>query len=253
MARNERTSIRTRRAVIIGNGGSVDVVPPEFWRRPGWLLVGTNRALVFRALEHRRPDVMVARDRWDPLWVTGKHIGKKYYREYWEPFGGRKVAEELCWGGDHEVDYVRQEPGWQVVSDFNRDNVGSVMENASVVLMAVNWAFHQGVREFELIGVDYFGGHAEIIPPFDKYDTGGGRYEKRLKKHDKIPPFIERQFAEMVRGVETGGGSIVNRSPGTRLQSVPQQEWKVDENGHEHRVGDSRRPVAVYASDTAVD
>jgi len=117
-------------------------------------------------------------------------------------------------------EFVRQVPGWQFAESRDKANgEAAVMKNSSVVIMAANVAWHWGVRDFQVVGVDYRGGMAEMIPPFDVSTGFDGRYDKPIR------PVVERQFGEMRQAIESGGGSIVNVSPDTKLEALEKVEW----------------------------
>ncbi len=199
------------KAVIIGNGPSVDVMPPEFWTQD-CLYIGTNRALVFPSLSNVRLDAIVIRDCWSSLFST-MEISRRFHYEIWCPAKMYKVGPAPERNTDcHE--FMRQEPGWQF--DRNRDKASgesAIMRNSSVVIMACNVAWHWGVRDFQLIGVDYHGGMAEMGPPFNVSTGYDARYTKPIRDG------VESQFAKMRAAIETEG-TIVNHSPGTNLKAI---------------------------------
>ncbi|MEI7834841.1 MAG: hypothetical protein WCK05_00345 [Planctomycetota bacterium] len=208
----------------MGNGPSVDAMPPAFWRGSagvgGLLLAGTNRVLCLRALRAVPWDLLVIRDTYRNLWHD-PGLGARYHEGLWKPHEAYKVGpadRRVTWCDE----FVRQEPGWQPapVPDANREP--AVMRNGSVVLMALNWAYWQGVRQFALVGVDYTGGEGPaMIEPYAGQSQGWeGRYDT------PVPDVVERQFAEALAGVRAGGGNIMNLSPGSRLQAVPAGDWR---------------------------
>lgn len=209
-----------RRAVIVGNGPSVDLVPPAAWgalHDRGWLLVGTNRALVFSALQGVSLDAMILRDGYRDLWLD-KTVAWNYHQRFWKPFTGWKAgpANDRVSACD---EFLRFEPGWQYesVRDANRER--AVMRQSSVVLMAANWAWLCGVRYIAFLGVDYTGGDCAAMIPGYAVSTGWeGRYAKM------VPEAVERQFSAAVSAVTAGGGSMANLSRGTHLKAVPTAE-----------------------------
>lgn len=214
-----------KRAVVIANGPSVDDMPPAFWsgcRRKGVLLIGTNRALAFEALQGVPLDALVIRDTYRDLWSDNKW-GVEYHERLWKPCPAWKVgpAEMRVTHCDEFVLQVPRPDEWQFerVVDHNRE--AAVMRNASVVIMAANWAWIQGVRDIQLVGVDYYGKHAAMIAPWgSKQSAGSGQYDK------PIPGVIEKQFFVMVKAIESRGGSIVNLSKDTKLKAVPIKEHR---------------------------
>ena len=192
-----------------------------FWRRcqaPDVLLIGTNRVLAVRAVRSVCWDVLVIRDTYRNLWAD-PDIGWRYHEELWKPYQCWKVGpadRRSAWCDE----YVRQVPGWQPVRTEDRDGEAAVMLNNSVVLMAANWAYWRGVRDFYLVGVDYGGRHASMIPPYGQECTGNEwRYQR------PVPQCIERQFAEMRRAVEPLG-CVVNLSPTSRLAAIEKRDWR---------------------------
>ena len=210
------------RAVLVANGSSVDAMPPAFWaavRRSRVLRVGTNRVLCFAALQGVRWDVLILRDTYRNLWHDPRW-GAKYHEELWKPAAAWKVGP-----ADRRVthcdQFVRQAPGWQFDRTEDRNGEAAVMKNSSVVLMAANWAFLAGVREIFLVGVDYRGRHARMIEPYEGLSPGWeGLYDR------PVPESIERQFAAAESALRSGGGRMINLSPGTKLQSVPKKDWR---------------------------
>lgn len=220
----------------MGNGPSVDAMPPAFWRAcadsTGLLLAGTNRVLCLRALRAVPWDLLVIRDTYRNLWHD-PGLGARYHEELWKPHGAYKLGpadRRLTWCDE----FVRQEPAWQPTPVRDENGEAAVMRNGSVVLMAVNWAYWQGVRQFALVGVDYTGGDGPaMIEPYAGQSQGWeGRYDT------PVPEGIERQFAEALAGVRAGGGDIVDLSPGSRLRAVPAGNWRT---WLENR-GDRRQP-----------
>ena len=204
----------TRPCIIVGNGGSVDEVPPEFWHQYA-TYIGTNRCLVLAATQDVQWTAIVMRDNYRTMWGE-KNVGWQYHTIHWKPSPAYKV------GASHDRsvhcdEYVKQTPQWQAEPTFTRDREMCVMKNASVVLMAINWAWLCGARDIRLIGVDYRPPHhARMIEPWASGALHNiGHYDR------PVPASIERQFAEAVAGVEAGGGTLVNLSPGTKLRAVP--------------------------------
>ena len=209
-----------RRAVIIGNGGSVDLLPPAAWRRfteRGFLLIGTNRALCFRALRNVTLDAMVIRDRCRNLWYPQKW-GSLYHAKIWKPWPGWKVGRDRTVYCD---EFVKLKAGWQDKRVIDEDGDLTVMTQNTVVLMAANWAWLRGTRELVLVGVDYCGKHAEMIEPYHSAQMSWqGHYDK------PVPQSIEREFAGALRSTELLGGRMVNISQGTKLKAIPREKWQ---------------------------
>ena len=202
------------REVIIANGSSVDAMPPEFWGMEDTLYIGTNRALAMVALQRARLDAVILRDRCPCLWAKPE-VGVRYHIDLWKPATCYKVGPSDR-RHTHCDEFVRQEPGWQYAENRDRNNEAAVMKNSCVAVMAANIAWHWGVRDFVLVGVDYHGAHAAMIDGYGVakgnehlYSTGQGATEK-----------VERQFGEMRQAIETGGGSIINVSPNTKLKAI---------------------------------
>lgn len=203
-----------RRALIYGNGPSVGAAVPGGWGKYD-LIIGTNRCLVIKALQGAPFNVVVIRDGYRDLWYENR-FGVLYHEQFWKPCPLWRVGSSVSRSNTHCDEFVSFADGWQAagVRDHNRELL--VMESASVVIQAANWAWHYGAREFSLLGVDYTGGDcAEMIAPFAVSTGREGRYDKGPHS------FIEPQFARMVAAIEAGGGSIVNLSPGTKLKAVP--------------------------------
>ena len=208
----------------MGNGPSVAAMPPAFWRAcadvPGLLLAGTNRVLCLRALRAVPWDLLVIRDTYRNLWHD-PGLGARYHEELWKPHEAYKLGpadRRVTWCDE----FVRQEPAWQRLPVRDENAEAAVMRNGSVVLMALNWAYWQGVRQFALVGVDYTGGEGPaMIEPYAGQSQGWeGRYDT------PVPDVIEGQFAEALAGVRAGGGDIVNLSRPSRLRAVPAGDWR---------------------------
>jgi hypothetical protein len=217
----QRTGFSPERAVIVGNGSSVDAMPPAFWRacqQPGTVLVGTNRVLCFRRLQDVAFDALVIRDTYRNLWHD-QAVGIRYHEELWKPAACWKVGP-----ADRRVthcdEFVRFAPGWQHRRVVDANGEAAVMMQSSVVLMAANWAWLEGARELYLIGVDYCGPHAEMIEPYGGRSVGWeGQYDK------PVPEAIVRQFGQAVSAVRRLGGRILNLSANSSLQAVPPADW----------------------------
>ena len=226
----QRTPPTGRRAVIVGNGPSVDAMPSGFWTgaqsNPDCMLIGTNRALCIIALQGVRFAAMCIRDRYTQLWVD-QQLGWQYHADFWKPFTGWKVGPAFARHA-HCDEFVRMSGPWQHerVIDHNREAV--VMANHSVVLMAANWAWLQGARDIALVGVDYGPGpdgqlHAAMPSPWGQ---AGRRGQEVYKK--QIPDCTVLECRNAAAAVAAAGGRIVNVSPGTRLKAVPTcdaMEW----------------------------
>jgi len=204
----------TTPAIIVGNGPSVDEMPPEFWQQ-GAAYIGTNRCLVLAACQDVPWRAIVMRDSYRSMWGQ-QDIGWRYHQQCWIPAAAYKVGSASD-RGPHCDEYVKQTASWHAELSFTRDGEMQVMKNSSVVLMATNWAWLCGARDIRLIGVDYrMPHHARMIEPWASEPMGRkGNYER------PVPTGIERQFADAVAGIHAGGGTIVNCSPGTKLQAVP--------------------------------
>jgi len=209
--------------VIVGNGPSVDEIGPAFWRRvdadPGILLVGTNRALCLRATRHVHWDALVIRDAYRDLWLDVQW-GARYHDELWKPHPAWKVgpaAERVT----HCDEFLRFDGPWRTERELDANDEAVVMSNPSVVLMAANWAWLRGVRELLLIGVDYRGGHARMLPPFDRAETGAAdRYG------GPVPERIAKYFRHARQAVRAAGGRMLNLSGRSRLACVARRQWK---------------------------
>ena len=205
------------RAVIVGNGSSVDAMPPAFWRMPGWAYIGTNRCLAFEATQGLRWDAAIIRDRYACLW-TDKQLAARYHDELWKPNPAFKVGP-----ADRRVthcdEFVRQVPGWQHESAYDHNRERGVMKNASVTIMALNWAWLQGFRELVLVGVDYQAGMAALVDPY----TITARGNEKIYQKGQCSKGVARQFAEAVAAIESHGGSIVNLSPESLVTQVRRQ------------------------------
>ncbi|KKL87448.1 hypothetical protein LCGC14_1934630, partial [marine sediment metagenome] len=154
-------------------------MPPAFWRGiahdPECLLIGTNRVLCFEALQGAPWHALLIRDHYRDLWHDQKW-GCRYHNELWKGHPAWRVGSATD-RGPHCDEFVRPAPGWQAARVPDANNEAAVMKNPSVVLMAANWAWLQGVREIFLIGVDYRGGHTRMIRPYEGVPTGwAGRY-----------------------------------------------------------------------------
>ncbi|GAG32543.1 unnamed protein product, partial [marine sediment metagenome] len=108
---------------------------------------------------------------------------------------------------------IRQIKGWQFEDVRDHNNEAAVMKNPSVVIMAANVAWLWGVRDFQLVGVDYHGGMAKMLPGFDVSTGYDARYDK------PVPKIVERYFTEMREAIETAG-TVVNVSPGSKLKAI---------------------------------
>jgi hypothetical protein len=216
-----RSAPTGRRAVIVGNGSSVDRLPSAAWGMfqadEECIVVGTNRALCFEALRDIRLDAMVIRDRCRNLWYP-QDWGIRYEQELWNPTESWKVGKDRTVNCD---EFVRFVPTWQDVRVLDENREAAVLLQNSVVLMAANWAWLQGARELLLVGVDYCGRHARMIPPFrDAPMSWRGHYDRPVAES------IEREFASAVASVESLGGTMVNISESTKLKAVPKATWK---------------------------
>ena len=112
-------------------------------------------------------------------------------------------------------EFVRQVKDWQF--DENRDKASgeaAIMRNSSVVIMAANVAWHWGVRDFQLVGVDYHGGMAKMVEPFNVSTGYDARYTKPIREG------VVKQFIKMRDAIESSGGKITNASPGSKLKAI---------------------------------
>jgi len=211
------------RALIVGNGPSVDEVGPAFWRRvdaaADIMLVGTNRALCLRATRGVRWDALVIRDAYRDLW-RDPALGARYHDQLWKPHPAWKVgpaAERVT----HCDEFLRFEGPWRHTIERDANDEAAVMANPSVVLMAGNWAWLRGARELLLVGVDYRGGHARMLPPFDRVEAApAGRYD------GPVPERITRAFRAARDAVKAAGGRMLNLSPRSRLTCIARRQWK---------------------------
>jgi len=206
------------RAVILGNGPSVDSMPPEFWGRcledDATLLVGTNRALCMAAVQGVRLDACVIRDDYRKMFAVDG-LGWQYHRDYWKPFDGWTVGPAT-----HRVthcdEFVRFLHGWQVerVEDANYE--AAVLIADTVVLIAANWAWHQGCRDIAILGMDYSPGCAVLAPEYQQApQRWADQYEKPIK------PAIIKQTQQARETVESQGGRLVNLSEQSTLDALP--------------------------------
>jgi len=217
MPRKNRQRPTGQVALVLGNGPSIDSVPPTFWsalrRVPDLLMVGTNRCLAFAALRCMTLHAVVIRDTYRNLWHDPRW-GIRYHEELWKPCPAWKVGP-----ADRRVthcdQFLRFEGSWQErpVLDANRE--AAVLANSSVCLMAANWAFFQGCRRIYFLGLDYHSGHPRMVSPYDRAEEGWqGQY-------DRPPPErVEEQFAAAARALRRLGGHLWNLSPRSRLQAV---------------------------------
>ncbi|MCE5277192.1 MAG: hypothetical protein ABFD92_16815 [Planctomycetaceae bacterium] len=211
------------RAVVIGNGSSVDALPPEAWRvldvrGPLWR-IGTNRALVFSALANVRLDVLVLRDRPRRFWLD-QRWGSLYEQQFVIPFsrsGGWVVGHDRTAYADEHVCFAKD---WQSSCPESPDGLW-VMHNSSAVLMAVNWAWLCGCRDIAMIGVDYCGPHAAMIERWSGAEMAyQGLYDK------PVPPHIEKDFAFAANAITDEGGRLVNLSAKSALKAVEPMDWQ---------------------------
>jgi hypothetical protein len=105
-------------------------------------------------------------------------------------------------------------PGWPTRS--TRDETGdlTVTDAPSVVLQAISWALLKGLSGIRLLGVDYRGGHARMLPPFNAPTRGSGGCAAAA--FDRVA----RQFALAAELIEATGGSLRNLSPQSALTTV---------------------------------
>jgi hypothetical protein len=190
-------------------------MPPQLVDRlnePDILLIGTNRALVIRFCASLRFDVLVIRDSHRQLWVD-QRLGDAYNQQYWQPARAWKIgANRLrCPSCD---EYLHMRPGWPKGPTHNETGDLTVTDAASVVLQAVNWALLKGLNSIGLLGVDYRGGHAEMLPPFNASTRGSGGCAAAAFDH------VAGQFALASAQVEAVGGSLRNLSPQSALTTV---------------------------------
>lgn len=200
--------------IIVGNGGSCDAMPPEFWRQDV-PYIGTNRCLALSACQGVKWSAVVMRDCYRRMFAKKKD-GWRYHNALWKPCTAYKVgaAHDRV---THCDEYVRQAKGWQlerVVDSENKE--AAVMRNSSVVLMAANWAWIQGARVIRLIGVDYcMPHHAKMVEPWCSMKQGDtAQYERPVRKQ------TVREFGEAASAIYSAGGRFVNMSLGTALDVV---------------------------------
>ena len=205
-------------------------MPSGFWdgvqNEPDCMLIGTNRALCIIAVQGVRFDAMCIRDRYTQLWLDQK-LGWQYHHDFWMPFVGWKVGPAHARVA-HCDEFVRLDGPWKHEREIDRSREYAVMANHSVVLMAANWAWLQGVRDIALVGVDYGPGpdgalHAAMIPPWGIAPRRGQDVYK-----SQIPECTVLECRNAAAAVAAAGGRVVNVSPGTRLKAVPTgdaMEW----------------------------
>jgi hypothetical protein len=205
--------------VIVGNGGSVDAMPPDFWHQPGVSYVGTNRCLALAACQTVEWSALVMRDSYRGMFRMGSKTegGWRYHEQLWKPATAWKVGSSSD-RGVWSDEFVRPDKGWQAEWNFDLGNrEAAVMKNSSVVLMAANWAWLCGARRLYLIGVDYrMPHHGKMIEPWCRLPQGNDKQYER-----PVPGGTEKQFAKAVAAVDSLGGVMVNLSPGTALKAVP--------------------------------
>ena len=233
MAKTTRQPPSGAAALIIANGPSVDAVPADLWprlrSRRGLLLIGTNRALAFAALQTVPLDAMVIRDTYRSLWHD-QRWGCLYHERLWKPFAGWKVGP-----ADRRVthcdQFLRFAERWQARPRLDENGEAAVVAASTVCLMAANWAFLRGCRRIYFLGLDYRGQHPRMVEPFDQAAVGWqGQYDQ------PPPPRIEDQFAAAADAVARLGGRLRNLSPGSRLKAVPSATWnQVLGEPHENR------------------
>jgi len=208
----------TRPVVIVGNGGSCDEMPPEFWRQDV-AYIGTNRCLAIAACRGVAWAALVMRDSYRKMFTAEDH-GWQYHEQLWKTATAWKVgsSHDRCVWCD---EYVRQIDGWPLTDQKDHNRESATMKNSSVVLMAASWAWIHGARDIRLIGVDYrLPHHARMFAPWDTKPQGD------VEQYDMpVPPGIEKQFRRARMAIESAGGSIVNLSPGTALEAVPHADY----------------------------
>ena len=214
----QRTPPTGTRAVIIGNGPSVDVISPTFWREAqedtSCLLVGTNRALCLVALQGVRLDAVVLRDTYRGFWQD-QQLCCRYHNELWKPAACWRVgpaASRVTFCDE----FVRTAPGWQYEIVRDKNDEYAVMTQSTVVLFAAGWAWLHGCRDIGLVGFDYRPGRPKMLEPYESTPQRWlGQYEK------PVPDYIERQCKRSRAAVESHGGRLVNLSSGSLVRGLP--------------------------------
>lgn len=226
----QRQPPKGSRAVIIGNGPSVDVMPSGFWAGAqddtDCMLIGTNRALCITALQGVRFDAVVIRDSHFQLWMDSK-LGVRYHQELWLPATCWRVGSATRRSSRCE-EFLRPLPGWQYERVGDDSGESAIMDNHTVVVMAANWAWLQGARDIALTGVDYGPGpdgrlHATMIAPWGASPRRGQEVYRK-----QIPCCTVLEYRDSAAAVAAAGGRMVNVTPGTRLRAVPRcdaMEW----------------------------
>ena len=121
----------------------------------------------------------------------------------------------------HCDEFLRFEGRWRARRETDRNGEAVVMSNPSVVLMAANWAWLAGARELLLVGVDYHGGYARMVPPYDRADPPGpGHYDA------PVPDRVIRSFRHARLSVKEAGGRMLNLSTRSRLTCVARRRWR---------------------------
>lgn len=208
-----------RCAVILGNGPSLDRLGPELHVRlnaPDIFLIGTNRALVIRSCASLSFDALVIRDSHRQLWLDQK-LGQAYNARYWQRTSAWTVGanRRRCPRCD---EYLRMRPGWQTRPPTDETTDLTVTDAPSVVLQAINWAMLRGLRQIRLLGVDYYGGHARMLSPFNAPTRGSGGCAAAAFEQ------VAGQFAVAAAGIEALAGSLRNLSPYTALPTVDRED-----------------------------
>jgi hypothetical protein len=208
-----------RCAVILGNGPSLDRMPPDLpcrLNQPDVFLIGTNRALVIRSCASLNFDALVIRDSHRQLWFD-QRLGEAYNDRYWQrtsawTVGANRLRCPRC------DEYLRMRPGWQTRPRASETGDLIVTDAPSVVLQAVNRAMLRGLGHIRLLGVDYYGGHAQMLPPFNAPTRGSRGCPAAAFEH------VAEQFAVAAGHLEADAGSLRNLSPCTALPTVDRED-----------------------------
>lgn len=197
------------KAVIFGNGPSLDHMPQAFWsacKSENLLLAGSNRALVLRSCQDLDWDVLFLRDPYRRLWLD-QRLGEAYHETLWKPCPVWKVApasNRSTWCDE----YMQPGPAWA-------DDDAGRRTPASVVLLAAQWLWQRGIRHLFLVGVDYRGGHAQMREPFNAPTRG------KAGCRDEMFDRVFEQFRRATAYIQSEGGSLRNLSPHSALPYVP--------------------------------
>jgi hypothetical protein len=229
-----------QRAFVIGNGTSLTTEDLDLLT--GEVTFGSNKVyLAFDQTEWRPTyyhvsDVLVAennRDRINELRLT-----KLFARCVYGTFADRR---DIIWLDELPQPPTGSPPG------FSTDCTLGVNGGFSVVYHQLQVAFHMGIREVYLIGVDF----SFTLPENDAGETAHGRSlisngevnhfhpEYRQPGESWTEPRLDEQiraFAVARKVFERAGGRLVNASRYTKLTALPRAELEAVLAGSAHAV-----------------